>query len=225
VYARAWNGGKDIVVPSGQRFNKPIPPPEALLAVYPLGKGPAPPPSGLLLRRSAIERVGGFEASFRGVLALYEDQAFLAKLYLEVPVLFSDRVWLFYRQHEDSIVASVVAQGRYHEVRRHFLEWFERRLKRHPGVDRRVRVAVWRALLPYRVPGGTWMLRHRPDRRLIGTLRAFRQFLRAGRPIGRVGISASDAPAIPAAEAAPRPEGACLNAATSPCERLPGFRR
>jgi cellulose synthase/poly-beta-1,6-N-acetylglucosamine synthase-like glycosyltransferase len=152
-YWRAWAGGEDAVVLSGHRQNVRIEPPEALLEVYPLGGAPAPPPSGLLLRRSAIERVGGFEAQFRGPLALYEDQAFLAKLYAGAPVWFADREWLWYRQRADSIMATVRGQGRYHEVRRAFLKWYLGYLRRAEIDDPRIRAAVLRARRPYRIRG------------------------------------------------------------------------
>jgi glycosyltransferase involved in cell wall biosynthesis len=152
-YWGSWSGGEDAVVPSGHRQNVRIEPPEALLEVYPLGSAPAPPPSGLLVRRSAIERVGGFEAQFRGALALYEDQAFLTKLYAVAPVWFADREWLWYRQRSDSIMATVRGQGRYHEVRRAFLKWYLGYLRRARIGDPRIRAAVVRALRPYRIPG------------------------------------------------------------------------
>ena len=41
------------------------------------------------MRRTAIEEVGGFENSF---LAMFEDQAFFAKVLLRFPVFVSDRV-------------------------------------------------------------------------------------------------------------------------------------
>ena len=64
---------------------------------------------------------------------MYEDQIFLAKLYLSVPVYFADRVWLDYRQHDNSCVARETRDGRYHKFRRDFLEWLQRifKLGRH----------------------------------------------------------------------------------------------
>jgi hypothetical protein len=88
-----------------------------------------------------------------GSLQLYEDQAFLSKLYLARPVYFSDAVWLDYRQHPDSCVATVVRDGRYDEVRSYFLAWFEGYLDQladEPSPA--VRKAVARALRRYRRP-------------------------------------------------------------------------
>ena len=115
----------------------------------PLGAGAAPPPSNLLLRRDVVQQVGGFEASFRGPLMLYEDQAFLSKIYRRHPVYVSSACWDRYRQRADSIVATNLAAGRYWQVRLHFLHWLERDLARSgptlPAVPDAVRRAIQQA--------------------------------------------------------------------------------
>ena len=90
---------------------------------------------------------------------MYEDQGFLAKLYLAAPVYFSDRVWLDYRQHDASCVAAVTREGRYREVRGYFLAWFRDYLRDLPGAPPEVRRAVDRALLVNRYPGPARLLR------------------------------------------------------------------
>jgi glycosyltransferase involved in cell wall biosynthesis len=152
-YWRSWAGGDDVLVPTGHVQNRVVPPPEATLELYPLGSAAAPCPSDILVRREAVEAVGGFEEHFTGSRQLYEDQGFLAKLYLARSVLFSDAVWLDYRQRSDSCVATVTGEGRYDDVRRYFLIWFEdyvRRLPEEPPAA--VRAAVARSLRPYRRP-------------------------------------------------------------------------
>jgi glycosyltransferase involved in cell wall biosynthesis len=152
-YWRSWAGGEDRVVLTGHAHNRVVRPPETSLALYPLGSAAAPCPSDLLLRRDAVEAIGGFEERFVAERQLYEDQAFLAKLYLVRPVYFSDTIWLDYRRHADSIVAWVTREGLYHEVRRDFLIWFEDYLRRHPERSSPdVEAALSRALRPYRRP-------------------------------------------------------------------------
>jgi hypothetical protein len=109
---------------------------------------------------------------------MYEDQAFLAKLYLAAPVWFSSKTWLHYRQHPDSCVADVIRQGRYHEVRRYFLEWFERYIAGAEKVDARVREAVERALWQYKHPTFHKAL-HAPGELLRMGLRAGRRIQEA----------------------------------------------
>lgn len=147
------SGGKDEVIRTGHVLNRAIAPPEALLRVYPLGKADPPCPSDLLMRRSIVEAIGGFEEAFTGPLQLYEDQAFLAKLFLEGTVYFSDRVWLDYRVHENSCTARVNREQLQPEVRRYCLDWFEQYLAgtRHRN-DPHIRFALMRALRPYRHP-------------------------------------------------------------------------
>ena len=152
LYWDSWQGGEDRTVLVGHVQNQVLRPPGALLSLYPLGKAEAPCPSCLIVRRSVVETVGGFEASFTGRLQLYEDQAFLAKVYLRTPVYLSDRTWFKYRQHDSSCVAENIKDGHYDVVRQHFLAWLARHLTEVGITDSR----VWRKLCvaewPYRHP-------------------------------------------------------------------------
>ena len=171
-YWSSWSGGKDSVVPTGHVQNRPVKPLDGLLNIYPLGQAEPPTPSDLLMRRSVVDGIGGFEESFIGPLQLYEDQAFLMKFYLEGNIYFAKTVWLDYRVHDQSCTVTVARNGLTHEVRRHCLEWFEHYLRRtrfryHPLV----RLALFRALRPYRYPRITsagrmvkGLLRGKPER-------------------------------------------------------------
>ena len=151
-YWTSWSGGNDVIVPTGHLCNTVILPPEAALALYPLGKASAPCPSDLLIRQRVAVSLGGFEEHFTGPRQMYEDQGFLAKLYLASPVYFSDQVWLNYRRHPESCIETVTSQGRYHEVRLYFLNWLEAYLSAMPQPDERVSTALCRALWRYRHP-------------------------------------------------------------------------
>jgi glycosyltransferase involved in cell wall biosynthesis len=152
-YWRSWQGGEDEIITAGHVLDQPVPPGEATTELYPLGLKQPPCPSVLMLRRDVLERVGGFEERFTGPLQLYEDQAFLAKVYLETAVWFSSQCWLFYRQHDRSCVAESHRRGTYHSVRRQFLEWLEDYLSERGG---RGRSEIWtslrRAQFRYRHP-------------------------------------------------------------------------
>lgn len=129
-YWRSWDGGEDRFVPTGHVQDRPVPPPQAALSLYPLGSAAAPCPSDLMIRRTAALAVGGFEESFTGPLQMYEDQAFLAKIYVSSTVYFAGRHWLDYRIHGNSCVARVSRDGGYGAVRKHFLDWFSDYLER-----------------------------------------------------------------------------------------------
>lgn len=134
-YWRSWSSGTDEVKPIGLVRDRVVAPPEALLTTYPLGQAEAPGTSGFLVSVEAIDRVGGFEEKFTG---MYEDQAFLAKVYLREPVFFSSRCWFDYRQHDRSMLATSLRLGEYPDVRKQFLDWFSAYLKESPPVDPRV---------------------------------------------------------------------------------------
>ena len=145
-YWSSWAGKPDFVVPTGHAQDKVLHPPIATLSLYPLGRAPSPCPSDLLIRRSIVLAQGGFEEAFIGPLQLYEDIAFLAKIFLAAPVYFSSQVWLNYRIHDDSCVMTVKRNGRYQEARKFFFSWFRRYIDTTP-VDPKVLVALRRARL------------------------------------------------------------------------------
>ncbi len=151
-YWRSWNGGNDRIVPTGHVQNRVAMPPEALLNLYPLGRAGAPAPSAIMVRKTAIEAVGGFEASYTGPLQMYEDQAFLTKIYLAYPVYFASRSWVHYRQHDGSCMSENIRNGRYHDVRKHYLEWYADYLKQRGSDDQRVWRKLAQAHWPYDHP-------------------------------------------------------------------------
>ena len=137
----SWNPAAtdtDYGVLTGGVADRRLDPPDTAIAVYPLGRGGG---SGtdVLVRRSVFESVGGFEERFR---TLYEDQAFLIKVFLRYPVYISSRLWLRYRQHDASCTQQATrAQRLRHE--KIFLDWLQEDGSRL--ADGRVRAAVRRA--------------------------------------------------------------------------------
>jgi glycosyltransferase involved in cell wall biosynthesis len=154
VYWYSWgnSAGKDIAIPIGAPANKVYQPAELLYLLYPLASGAAPCPSGLMLTKQAWHDVGGFEESYTKKYQLYEDQAFLSKMYLKKQVYVSVACNNYYRQRPGSIVQAVTEQGHYHSVRAFFLEWFSQYLITEKQVDSRLNALLAKALFPYHHP-------------------------------------------------------------------------
>lgn len=153
-YWYSWQSAdrKNIIIPIGSREqNKLYTPPELMLQLYPLGKGAAPCPSGMMVRRSVHDHIL-FVEDFIGPTAVYEDQAFLAQLYLHENVFVSSACHNLYRQRQASQVFNVHQDGRYHRVRQYYLEWFEQYLKDHSINNSRIDTLLQKALLPYHHP-------------------------------------------------------------------------
>ena len=151
LYWHSWSGeaaSADRLRPIGAPQDAVARPPELATRLYPLGKGVAPCPSTILVRRELLQRVGGFEAHMPG---LYDDQGFLAKAYLQTPVYVSSTCWDRYRRHADAITLTS-SEAQYHAARRYFLEWYEEYLTERDGPSREIRTALRRAWLPYRHP-------------------------------------------------------------------------
>ena len=98
-----------------------------------------PSPCTVLIRRSAIDRAGGFEDSFRN---LFDDQVLYLKISLRSAVLVSRDCDSRYRQHADSVCARSDREGATDAARRIYLDWVKRYLREQGVGDRR----VWRAL-------------------------------------------------------------------------------
>ncbi len=127
-YWHGWTGAADDMaqdhVPAlGVVAERVYPPPQLALRLYPLGTATPPPPSDWMVRRSVIDSVGGFEEAFGGANQLYEDQAFLAKVFLRAGAFVSSATWTHYRIHPDSCSSQSARQGRYRAVRGFYLRW------------------------------------------------------------------------------------------------------
>jgi glycosyltransferase involved in cell wall biosynthesis len=112
-----------------------------------LDEGIAPCICSLLLRRSALRDVGGFEPRFRG---LYEDQALYAKVALRYGVLECDNCWSKYRQHPAATCVQAAALGGIPAARRRYLLWLEQYVAGSRVQDPLVRDCLARVLAPFR---------------------------------------------------------------------------
>jgi glycosyltransferase involved in cell wall biosynthesis len=137
VYGRtlmwhSWDPGADV---DDYYYDLGVPadrlhPPPVLFRRLLQNRHQTPTTCNALMRRSTIERVGGFEDSFP---AMFEDQVFFAKVLLRFPVFVSDRSWARYRQHAGSSSAVSAAAGADEEERERFLRWLRRYVGRERG--------------------------------------------------------------------------------------------
>ena len=126
-------------------------PPKLMLSLYPLGKGAAPCLSGMMVHRAVLSRYV-FEESFRGIYQMYEDQTFLCKVYLKEVIFVSAACHNKHRRRITQMVSSVSEHKKYHQVRNHFLYWFNSYIKNQRIPFKRVRALVREARMPYSEP-------------------------------------------------------------------------
>lgn len=127
-------------------------PPELLYNLYPLSSGAAPVPCSWMLTKEAILKVGGFEESFVKQYQLFEDQAFLCKIYLNEKVFISSACNNKYRQRPESVVKWVNASGQYHKVRKYFLDWFVDYIRKNNIRNDKLNKLIEKSLFPYNSP-------------------------------------------------------------------------
>lgn len=128
----SWKAGSgvddyyyDLGVPANRLYTPPV-----LFRNLLRNRSQTPTTCNALLRRSAIDQVGGFEDSFP---AMFEDQVFFAKVLLRFPVFVSDRSWARYRQHAGSTSAAAAAQRAEWAEHIRFLRWLLRYVARERG--------------------------------------------------------------------------------------------
>lgn len=121
---RSWSGSDqrdraDTVQRFAFKLNRAIEPPKVLEGLIRL---PKRTPIGLVLKREAFVAVGGYEEEFTG---MFEDQAFMTKLFLEHRAWADGRTLYRYRQHGQSAVSLAFASGARASARERFLDWAE----------------------------------------------------------------------------------------------------
>jgi len=172
LYWYGWTGdpadrSRDHLTLAAPEYGRLYDPPY-LLDLYLRDMRYFPCTCSVLIRRTAVEEVGGFVNRFRGT---YEDMAFYAKIFLRYRVRVVDRCWDRYRQHPESCWAEAVLAGQYadnrpSQVRYELLEWLHT-LLREEGLNRtRTGWLVRWKLLLHRFPAlhraSTGLRRSRP---------------------------------------------------------------
>jgi len=142
---------RDVVIEVGAAQNKLYFPPQLVLTLYPLGPGAAPCPSGMMVRKPVHDRTL-FVEEFIGPTAVYEDQAFLAQLYLKENVFVSSQVNNLYRQRLTSQVYSAHSDGRYQKVRLFYLNWFKEYLQKNNIQNKEINKLLRKNFFPYQYP-------------------------------------------------------------------------
>ena len=164
LFWHSWRGAdagdaQDVIGP-GLPFapGSVLEPPTLLLTLLDSEGATAPGVCNLTVRRRLATAVGGFEHAFRG---LYEDQVFVAKVYLEARVGLVDDCLAWYRQHPASCTQrgrrdGAYRPGRFDPARQPYLRWLESYLAQRGIQDRRVLDRLRRQTWPMRHP---WLSR------------------------------------------------------------------
>jgi glycosyltransferase involved in cell wall biosynthesis len=162
-YWKSWKeDGEKInkVIPVGAEENKLYSPLELMCELYPLGKGGAPSPCAILMKKDVLKRHGGFNEAF----GLYEDQIFLTKFYINEYVYISSSCHNWYRIREGSVVHTYRTTGKYFQERGKYLIWLEQYLLENNINSLQIQEQLNRAFLPYRRPNYFYFFHHVPNR-------------------------------------------------------------
>lgn len=106
-------------------------------------------PGGILVKRKVINRVGGYEESFRG---MYEDTIVLAKICLKSAVYVSSTCWYKYRMHPEACTHVSWLKGEDNAAEALYLDWIENYLTQKgvsdPQIWQALRKTKWRCHNP-----------------------------------------------------------------------------
>ncbi|HEX4667113.1 MAG TPA: glycosyltransferase [Chthoniobacterales bacterium] len=170
---RSWTGrpaDTDEIQDLGLTTDRLIQPPELLNLFLRNEKNI---PSGIMVRASMIERVGGYDERFK---TMCEDQIVHAKICLSYPVYACSKSWYRYRQHPDSCNAIAWRTSGFEPPVLEFLRWLETHLVERGAAQGEVWETLQSALKRFRPPSFV--------QRLPGRLR--RQTGRARRLAARI---------------------------------------
>lgn len=115
-----------------------VEPPALFSAIYSApGAWAVPGICSVLIRRTALQAIGGLVDDFRG---MYEDQVLYAKVMLSLPVVLDDRPLALYRQHPDSACSVSIRTGDWSREERspaedRFLHWLREFVHRERGKE------------------------------------------------------------------------------------------
>lgn len=160
-YWYSWTGNaedmnRDYLYHPRIRPNTLVQPPD-LLRSYLTNQAAVPCMCSLLVRRSILQQIGGFEEVFRG---LYEDQVFYAKICLAGAVFVTDECWENYRQHPQSSCAVAARTGTLVAAQAAYLKWLTIYLVQQNIQDAALWQALRKAIWHSRHPFVTRLLRY-----------------------------------------------------------------
>jgi glycosyltransferase involved in cell wall biosynthesis/peptidoglycan/xylan/chitin deacetylase (PgdA/CDA1 family) len=145
----AWDFDTELPAPEGSVLQ-----PGRLLPALVRDDDDLPSVCSAIVRRAALERVGGWEDAF---VDQYDDFVLWSKLFSRYPVRILDETLSLYRKHEDSSCAVATREGEWSAVdlsasRYRYLAWMERYLTRERLGEEATWAALEAALAPYRHP-------------------------------------------------------------------------
>jgi len=158
-YWYSWTGRpEDVARDRPRRRGVPadtlVRPPD-LLARFLRDDARTPCTCGVLMRRDAVHRAGGFEDAFRG---MYEDQVFFYKLFATSPVWVDGQCLERYRQHADSWCHRARERGEWDGSdrptagHRQFLDWLRGYIETKGLTDPALRAELNRQMRAYTSP-------------------------------------------------------------------------
>jgi glycosyltransferase involved in cell wall biosynthesis len=149
----SWSGNpedlqRDRVYDLGVETNTLVEPP-LLFNLCLQRKAATPCTCSALVRREVVEKVDGFEESFRG---LYEDQVFFSKVMLKFPVYVSSQWWDKYRRRPDSCNTTARKTGQNFTLRLLYLNWLKEYLEEGAIADSNIKILLRKEFWPYHHP-------------------------------------------------------------------------
>jgi len=104
---------------------------DKILRLFLENENAVPSPSGVMFRKEALTRAGGWENSFP---AMCDDQALFTKILLLGNDLFlASNPLYYYRQHEASLCRTALQEDLYYEDKKRYFAWLRSHLRAGPA--------------------------------------------------------------------------------------------